>query len=142
MDKLTSEEIRKAAALQALISSASITEAATKAKISRKTIYGYMHNDPTFLLEYRNAKRLQFREISDRLGDTATMATDTILSIMNDSETPAAVKLQSAKLLLDYFVRYRDVEGLLNQNLLEELEAGEESALNFDMFTTKYPNSL
>ncbi len=65
-DNLSTSKIKKDKILHALINSKDITEAAKTAIVSRKTIYSYL-KDEDFIIAYRNLKRTQIREISEKI---------------------------------------------------------------------------
>lgn len=91
----------KARALDALLDSATLTEAAEKAGISRKTLYSYIRNDGDFARAYKEAQeRLTLERIEDIKAERRK-ATDVILSLMNDQAQPGAVRLKAAQLILD-----------------------------------------
>ena len=132
--------VKKDKALEALLSANTLTEAAEIAGISRKTLYSYIHSDPAFLLKYRDCKRELLRKISDKISDSALQAIDTILDIMNDSESPQ--RLQSAVKFLELFVKFRLIEGALNKDLLVELDAETEKSMLDLILEKQYPDSL
>lgn len=96
------KDLKRAAALEALQTSSTFTEAAEKANISRRRLYDYLYNDKDFAFEYR--KQLRLRSIASAEAATAERdaALRTIRDIMNDTEEPAAVRLKAAEKLLEY----------------------------------------
>ena len=86
----------KAKARAALLECNTLTEAADKAGISRKTLYNYMKTDPTFAAEYKEAQeRLALEEMGTVAKDRAE-ARAVIVEIMNNSELSPVVRLKAA----------------------------------------------
>ena len=93
---MASSEQMKAKARAALLECNTLTEAADKAGISRKTLYNYMKTDPTFAAEYKEAQeRLALEEMGTIAKDRAE-ARAVIVEIMNNSELSPVVRLKAA----------------------------------------------
>jgi len=93
---MASSEQMKAKARAALLECNTLTEAADKAGISRKTLYNYMKTDPTFAAEYKEAQeRLALEEMGTVAKDRAE-ARAVIVEIMNNSELSPVVRLKAA----------------------------------------------
>lgn len=91
----------KARALDALLDSATFTEAAEKAGISRKTLYSYMRDDLEFARAFKAAQeRLTLERIS-AIEAERKRATDIIFAIMDDATQPGAVRLKAAQTILE-----------------------------------------
>ena len=119
--------------LAALMQADSLTHAAEIAGISRKTLYTHLNTDGEILLEYRNLRRAQLRETSDKLTDAAVRAVDAMISILDDENAAARDKIQSAGKILESFEVFRDFERGLNEKLLDELDMGKSMALDFNL---------
>jgi hypothetical protein len=117
---LTAEEVKRNAALDALIQADSITAAAEAAGISRKTLYNYLNNDKDFVYAYRDMKREQLRETAGRVQAAADKATGFITALLDDKEAPYPVRLNAAFKILDLARTYRDIEAQINQNTIED----------------------
>ena len=91
---------KQSAALQALIECKTLTEAAEKAGISRKTLYNYVRNDVQFARTYRQIIDETATEAAEAVEERANRATDTIEQIMNDQEQPASTRLKAAEMIL------------------------------------------
>lgn len=91
---------KQSAALQALMDSKTLTEAAEKAGISRKTLYNYVRNDVQFARTYRQIIDETATEAAEAVEERANRATDTIEQIMNDQEQPASTRLKAAEMIL------------------------------------------
>lgn len=93
---LTREKI-----LAALEDSSTLTEAAQKAGISRKTLYTYIRNDIAFAREFKARQEQTALEEMESAQANRRKAYETILAIMDDAEQPGAIRLRAAQTLLD-----------------------------------------
>lgn len=91
----------KARALEALLDSKTLTEAAEKAGISRKTLYGYMRDDEDFAMAYKAKQERQTLERLEEFEGQRRRALETISAIMDDTEQPGAVRLKAAAAILE-----------------------------------------
>ena len=107
MAKQNALEQKKAAALEALISCNSLTEAAEKAGISRRTLYNYIRQDSDFAREYRRLQELAATAAAETAAARAAEASSVIKEIMDDKEQPAAIRLKAAALILETSERQR-----------------------------------
>ena len=96
-----SKQQQKQNALDALLDSNTLKEAAEKAGISRKTLYNYMRTDTDFARAYKEARERLTLERLDAAEKERKQAKDTILAIMNDTEQSSAVRLRAAQLIID-----------------------------------------
>lgn len=97
---MSKSDQKQSAALQALMDSKTLTEAAEKAGISRKTLYNYVRNDVQFARTYRQIIDETATEAAEAVEERANRATDTIEQIMNDQEQPASTRLKAAEMIL------------------------------------------
>lgn len=91
----------KTRALAALLDSSTLTEAAEKAEISRKTLYNYMREDKGFARAYQAAQEQIALEQMDALATNRDRARAVILSLMEDVKQPAAIRLKAAQSILE-----------------------------------------
>lgn len=91
---------KKDAALAALLDSGSMTEAAEKAGISRRTMYGYLHNDIDFARAYDEARNRQAIAYMDALTARRERAQAVVMDLLEDTEQPAAIRLKAAQAIL------------------------------------------
>ena len=91
---------RKQDALNALMTSSSLTEAAGKAGIDRRTLYNYIHNDLEFARIYRENISQQAIDRAEELSDRRERASLVIMTIMEDEEQPPMVRLKAAQTIL------------------------------------------
>jgi hypothetical protein len=107
---LTAEEVKRNAALAALIQADSITAAAETAGISRKTMYHYLNTDEDFASAYRGIKKAQLRETTAKVQSAADKAIDLITGLLDDEDAPYPVRLNAALKLLDLVGTYRKAD--------------------------------
>ena len=91
---------RKQDALNALMNSKNLSEAAEKAGIDRRTLYNYIHNDLDFARIYRENISQQAVDRAEELTDRRERASQVILQIMEDEEQPPMVRLKAAQTIL------------------------------------------
>lgn len=101
-------------ALAALIESSTLTEAAEKAQISRKTLYGYIRNDPEFGEAYRAARDQITLEQLDTLNDAKGRATTLLLELMDDTEQAASIRLKAAQAILSAATKQHETSDKVN----------------------------
>lgn len=118
--ELAADEVKRNAALDALIQADTITAAAEMAGVSRKTIYNYLNNDEEFVIAYRNVKRAQLRETAGKVQAAADRATEFITGLLDDKEAPYPVRLNAALKLLDLAGAYRDIEAQIIENTIKD----------------------
>lgn len=99
--KADQRDQRRDAALSALLESNSFTEAAERARISRRTLYEYLHNDLEFAREYFQMRNQQKIAFGDALTAHREHALETIAHLMDDQETPPAIRLKAAQVVLE-----------------------------------------
>jgi len=106
------QEQRQKRALQALVSSNTMTEAAELAGVSRRTLYSYL-KDPWFRSELQKAySAAVFQQVSD-IQETKRRAEETLAELLNDPSPE--VRLRAAKVILDHAGRREAV-------MLEQIE--------------------
>lgn len=97
---ITGKDQSKARALSAMLESNTLTEAAEKAGISRKTLYNYIRDDPAFGLAYRTARDQMAVEQMEALNNGTQRATRLLLDLMEDAEQPAGIRMKAAQTIL------------------------------------------
>ena len=126
-DNLSTSKIKKDKILKALMISKDISEASKVAGVTRKTIYSYL-KDEDFIIAYRNLKRTQIREISEKISCGVVSAAKFLIEILNDTSAPINVKLNASTKLLDFYFKFINIETNINSAILEESEN------SFDIF--------
>lgn len=116
---------KRQAALVALMDSSTLTEAAEKAGISRRTLYNYLHNDIEFARAYDEIRDRQAVDFMDDLNDRRRRAHAVIMELLEDAEQPAAIRLKAAQAIL---------EAAAEQNRIVGSIASENIRANKDMW--------
>jgi hypothetical protein len=119
-------------ALNALLASASITEAAQKCELSEKTLRRYL-DDAEFQKEFRAARRMVFEQNIVRLQSLHTGAVDALERNLN-CENPS-VEVRAAQIIIEG--NRKDFETL---DILERLEKIEDEH-NKQIEETAKPNN-
>lgn len=113
-----SKDQRKARALAALMDSATFTEAAEKAGITRKTLYSYIRGDAEFAKAYMDAQDQIALEQLESIEERRHRAEETIFEIMEDKTQPGAVRLKAAQSLLGAIAGAQErAEKIANQSI-------------------------
>jgi hypothetical protein len=112
--KITNQE----KALNALLESASVSEAAIKCGLNAKTLRRYL-DDPEFQKEFRAARRVVFEQNIFKLQSLHNQAVDTLERNLN-CEIPST-EVRSAQIIVE--ATRRDFETLDVLHRLEALEA-------------------
>lgn len=120
---------KRQAALAALLDSSTLTEAAEKAGIDRRTLYNYLHNDLEFARAYDEIRDRQAVAFMDDLTDRRQRAHAVIMELLEDAEQPAAIRLKAAQTILTAAAEQeKTVAGIVTQNI----------SANKDMFDTSF----
>ena len=98
---MAQSDLKKAAALAALAESSTLTEAAEKAGISRRTLYGYIRNDLEFSVAYKSLQEQATLQAYDAAAARRAHASEVVEAIMDDAEQPGAVRLKAALSIID-----------------------------------------
>lgn len=92
---------KMAAALAALAESSTLTEAAERAGISRRTLYGYIRNDMEFSVAYKSLQEQATLRAYEEAAARRAHASAIVESIMDDATQPSAVRLKAALSIID-----------------------------------------
>ena len=88
-------------ALEALSAGATATEAAVRAGVNRTTVYRWLREDPVFVAKLNRSRLEQRQSIQAEIRGLAREALATLRSLLNDTNTPAAVRLKTALSVLE-----------------------------------------
>lgn len=91
----------KEAALAALLDAPTLTAAAERAGIDRRTLYNYLHDDKDFARQYKRQRELRAIEQAEAAADEREAALAAIREVMTDAGQAGAVRLKAAEKLLD-----------------------------------------
>ena len=112
--------------IAALMSNGTIKDAAAALGITERTIYDRM-NDGDFKALYLSAKADVIRKATCNLNKQIGAAVDTIVSIMNDSEVNAAIRLQAAQTILNNANKFAERLTVGDDRLIEEMKENDYS---------------
>lgn len=96
-------------ALRALMDSSTLTEAAKKADISRKTLYTYIRKDEDFGATYRAMRDLVTLEQLDVLNEGKERATTLLIKLMDDERQPASIRIKAAQTILTVATKQHEI---------------------------------
>lgn len=91
---------KRQAALAALMESNTLTEAAERAHISRRSLYQYMNRDPAFARAYDEMRNQQAIVHCEALQARRDAAYNCIMEIMQDTDKPSGVRLKAAQTII------------------------------------------
>lgn len=104
--------LNKERAMAALLDAATLTEAAERAGLDRKTLYNYLHDEADFAKEFKRQRELRAIEQAEQAAGEREAALQAIRDIMNDTELSGNTRLKAAEKLLD--VANRGVAAQMN----------------------------
>lgn len=99
---------KQQAALEALLQTSTLTEAAEKAGISRKTLYSYIRHDWDFAKAYSEMQDRAAIQAMESAQAARDRASSVIISLMEDEKQPAAIRLKAAQAILEEGTRRGD----------------------------------
>ena len=117
--------------IEALSKAKDINEAAEIAGVSCETIYRYMQSDKYIIAEYKEFRRKQFRDISNKVTAGAMKSVECLISMLDDEEAPPNIKLQICSKIIELYAKFRDLEGDINKDMYDQIEH-EESDYSFN----------
>src|SRR5215203_6322544 len=112
---------RQEEAIAALLTCASVQEAARRAQIGRTTLYRWL-KDEIFLTAYHEARRQAMTWIPGRLQRLAGKAIHTLEHILDDPEAPAPARVSAARTLLEFTLPGREIHP--EDTYLERVKSG------------------
>lgn len=110
------------AAITALISEPTITAAAVKAGVNRRTIYNYLDR-PEFQEAYKEARRAVYGNAQARLQVEAEASVATLAAIRDAADVPASTRLQAAYKILDLAHTAHDLTEI--EDLVDRIKAAD-----------------
>lgn len=118
--------ITDSALISALLTRPTIKQAAESVGLSEQAVYSRLRK-VDFRTKLQNARNDQFQVISSKLEDANFKALNTLVSILDDSEVSAGIKVRASQTLLDLSLRNREQADILTriQNLEEMLKSQE-----------------
>jgi len=126
---------RQEEAIVALLTCASVQEAARRVQIGRTTLYRWL-KDESFLTAYQEARRQAITWIPDRLQRLLGKAVHTLEHVLDDPEAPAPAKVSAARTILEFTSPCREIHP--EDNHLKRVKSGlEPKELSLVQITTK-----
>ncbi len=118
--------ITDSALISALLSCPTIKLASESVGLSEQSVYSRLRK-PDFRAQLQNARDNQFQVISSKLEDANFKALNTLVSILDDREVSAGIKVRASQTLLDLSLKNREQADILTriQNLEEMLKSQE-----------------
>lgn len=112
--------------ISALLSCPTIKQASDEVGLSEQAVYSRLRK-VDFREKLQSARNDQFQVISSKLEDANFKALNTLVSILDDSEVSAGIKVRASQTLLDLSLRNREQADILTriQNLEEMLKSSE-----------------
>jgi len=114
-------------ALEALLSGSSVPEAAKLVGRNRTTVWKWLQ-EPAFYQALKEGESTQMGQVSRALGAAGRGAVETLVSIKDDPEVPAAVRARAASDLLARLLPVREMVAL--EERLSALEKAQDRGPN------------
>ena len=86
--------------IAALAQGRTITDAASDADLHRSTIHHWFRTEPVFKSSFQEAQREYVETLQDGMRDLAARAVETLRNLLDDPNTPPAVRLRTALAVL------------------------------------------
>jgi len=112
-------ERKQEIAITALLTAPTIQEAAKISGVGEVTLWRWLQI-PEFEKAYKEAKKLAVSQAIARLQQITGEAVETLRRIMNDSESPASVRVAAAKTIIEQAIKSVELEDLVQR--VDELE--------------------
>lgn len=119
-EKTTNFERKKELALSALMTETTLQKAAKIAGVSEVTLWRWL-KEKDFSEAYRELKREAVSQAVTRLQQISCKAVETLKEVMENEESPASVRVNAAKSILEMAVKAVELDDITKR--LEELEA-------------------
>ena len=110
-------------ALAALLSEPTVKAAAAKVGIGERTLHTWLH-EPAFDAAYTAARHDAVGRAMGRLQHATGIAVDALIEVLDTEYTPApaAVRVSAAKVIIEYAIRFRELDEL--ESRIAQLENG------------------
>lgn len=100
---------KKDRALEALSTSRTLAEASQKAGVSVRSIYNWLREDPGFKDAYNMMRSESMQLVADAVSQRTLEAVEVLAEIMRDKNMPATVRVRSAGIILDRYLRLSEL---------------------------------
>lgn len=115
---------KKETALQAILDSTTLKDAASKAGISRTTLYRYMNEDDEFKAALAAEMGCLLSNATEALQKAMLPATGALYRMVNGDDPPDANKISACRAVLDYALKLTETQDIIKR--LDMLEANSE----------------
>lgn len=105
----------------ALITCKDITDASNTLGVTRQAIYNRMRK-PEFRQKLREQRQDKYQVANTKLTDAMNDAIETLITIMNDTETSAGIRVKASQTILDICLKTTE-----QMDILERIVAIEQS---------------
>lgn len=119
----------QARAIEALLASESVPEAARLAGVPQRTLYRWL-DEPAFAAALRRAESRIIDEAARRLARVTTKAIATLEAMLDDPSVPAATRVRAALGVLDQAIRLRELRDITER--VAQLEEIAHAMANYD----------
>jgi hypothetical protein len=98
-------------ALAALLSEPTVTAAAAKIGVGERTLHTWLH-EPAFVEAYTAMRHEAVQQAVGRLQHATGIAVDALIDVLDTEYTPApaAVRVSAAKVIIEYAIRWRELD--------------------------------
>jgi transposase len=119
---------RQERAIQALVTTNTISQAAKKAKVSERSVYLWINQDH-FQTCLRVARDKALGHTSTRLQQITARAVKTLEDIMDDEKNSASSRVSAARLSLDMMYRARAIDDIVERlHTVESSQLGDQTS--------------
>jgi len=102
-------------AIEVLVTSGNVTEAAAMAEVSRETIYTWMRTDKDFQAEKDRASSDCIAELSSRLNTLAQQAISTLQQILSDPNAPVNARIRAADIVIARQIQFYEIADIVRR---------------------------
>ena len=110
---------RQRKAVESLLTTGDISQAAKAAGVSRETLYRWMRQED-FTAALQEAERQALESLSRALVSLGSQATETLQAAMSDTKSPAGARVRAADIVLARLLQLRELVTL--EERVTELE--------------------
>lgn len=115
-------------AIAALLTVASIEEAAQQAGIGFRTLHRWIREDADFQHAYRLARREVVHQAQAQIQKATGRAVATLIAVMDDPLAPPGAKVTAARVILEQAIRAIEIDDL--ESRIIALEAAQKASSN------------
>ena len=102
-------------AIEVLVTSGNVSEAAATAGVSRETIYAWMRFDKEFQEEKDRVSSACVTELSSRLNTLAKQAVSTLQQILEDPNAPVNARIRAAEIVISKQIQLYEMSDIVRR---------------------------